>query len=94
MADARMAGTAAAVRLEEPMRWYEWPLLAYFMLHFFPPVRGPIAGACLVLGTIGVLWECRRGGWRPLATLNQPVVWCLAFLGALFAASLLQVYQW
>lgn len=91
MTDARMAGLAAASRREETMRWYEWPLLAYFMLHFFPPVRGPIGGACLILGTIGVLWNCRSNGCRPLATLNQPVVWCLALLGTLFAASLLQV---
>ena len=73
------------------MRWYEWPLLAYFMLHFFPPVRGPWGTVCLVLGVAGVLWECRRIGCRPLADLNQPVVWCLALLGAVFAASLSQV---
>lgn len=79
----------AGMRL--PMRWYEWPLLAYFMIHFFPPVRGPWGTACLVLGAIGVLWECRRDGCRPVTDLNQPVVWCLALLGALFAASLIQV---
>jgi O-antigen ligase len=74
-----------------PMQWFEWPLLAYIMLHYFPPVRGPWGTVCLVLGTIGVLWECRRRGCRPLADFNQPVVWCLGLLGALFAASLIQV---
>lgn len=74
-----------------PMRWYEWPLLAYFIFHFFPPVRGPWGAVCLVLGTVGVLWECRRSGCRSLADLNQPVVWCLALLGVLFAASFVQV---
>jgi O-antigen ligase len=91
MSEAQIAGDARGITQGMPMRWYEWPLLAYFMIHFFPPVRGPWGSVCLALATIGVLWECRRNGCRPLADFNQPVVWCLALLGSLFAASLIQV---
>lgn len=85
----------APVILDKPpssvMAWFEWPLLFYFMIHFFPPVRGAIGPLCLVFGTLGVLWECRRFGCPQYRSLNTPIVWCWVALAGLLGLSLFQV---
>ena len=84
------AGSASGASERVPMSWFEWPLLVYFMLHLFPPVRGPWGNACLVLGTVGVVWECRKGSCRPLQHFSRPLFYGLILLGVFFAASLAQ----
>lgn len=73
------------------MAWFEWPLLAYFMLHFFPPIPGPVGTVCLVLSAFGVFLEGRSCGYPRIASLNHRIIWAwLLFLG-LFGLSLFQV---
>ena len=72
------------------IRWFEFPLLFYFMVHFFPPMPAGIANVCLLLGVVGVLWECRTGHWHRLRPLGHPlVIGCVLFV-VLLAISLLQ----
>jgi hypothetical protein len=73
------------------IRWFEVPLLFYFMAHFFPPMPSGIANLCLALGAVGVLWECRIEHWRRLERLRHPLVLGWVGLVALLAISLLQV---
>lgn len=73
------------------IRWFEVPLLFYFMVHFFPPMPSGIANLCLALGAAGVLWECRTEHWRRLERLRHPLVLGWGGLVALLAISLLQV---
>ena len=56
MNDSEIAGR----RMFTGMRWYEMPLLAYFMLHYFPPGPPALANACLFLALVGVGWDCRH----------------------------------
>ena len=46
MNDTFGESSASGASERVPMFWFEWPLLVYFMLHLFPPVRGPW-GNCL-----------------------------------------------
>ncbi len=73
------------------IRWFEVPLLFYFMVHFFPPMPSGIANLCLALGAAGVLWECRAEHWRRLERLRHPLVLAWGILVALLAISLRQV---
>jgi len=73
------------------VRWFELPLLFYFMVHFFPPMPSGIANVCLAMGTVGVLWECRTEHWRPLERLLHPLVLGWGIFVAMLAVSLLQV---
>lgn len=73
------------------MKWFEWPLLIYFAIHFFPPAPPALASLCLILGTFGALWEKRRHALLGMGVLNTPIVWAWCFLTGLMLASLLQV---
>jgi O-antigen ligase len=73
------------------MKWFEWPILIYFAIHFFPPAPPALASLCLILGTFGILWEKRRQDYFGMAVLNIPIVWVWCLLTGLMIASLLQV---
>lgn len=73
------------------MKWFEWPLLTYFAIHFFPPGPPALASLCLVLGVFGPLWEKRHHPRFGLTVINNPIIWAWCLLTALMYASLLQV---
>lgn len=70
--------------------WYEWPLLVYFILHFFPPGPPALANICLALATAGTAWRFRTAGREALARLNQPLAWAWLLFAGLLGLSLLQ----
>ena len=72
------------------VRWFEFPLLFYFMAHFFPPMLAGVANVCLLLGVVGVLWETRTEHRHRLRRLGHPLVIGWVLLVVLLAASLLQ----
>lgn len=83
----------AALPLARPagMPWYEWPLLGYFMLHFFPPAPAALANGCLLLATIGVGVEVFRQRGTPLRRLGHPLAAAWLLLAGLLGLSVLQV---
>jgi O-antigen ligase len=90
----KVSGFVESTRYDDPLigiRWFEIPLLFYFMVHFFPPMPSGIANVCLLLGTVGVLWECYKGHWFQLTRLKHPLVLAWILLVAIFYASALQV---
>lgn len=90
-----MKGTPAAfsssLSWADDAPWYEWPLLVYFMLHFFPPGPPALANICLGLAMLGVLWRFRADGREVGARLNQPLAWAWFLVAGLLGLSLLQV---
>lgn len=73
------------------MRWFEPPLLFYFMVHFFPPMPSAIANSAYLLGIIGVVFSCRAGGWQRLSSLRHPLVMAWMAFVILLAIGLLHV---
>lgn len=73
------------------MKWFEWPVLIYFAIHFFPPAPPAFASLCLILGIFGTMWQKRRQAFFGLGVLNTPIVWAWCFLTGLMLVSLLQV---
>ena len=71
MNDSEIAGR----RMFTGMRWYEMPLLAYFMLHYFPPGPPALANACLFLALVGVGWDCRHRVAEKVAICTHPLAW-------------------
>lgn len=71
--------------------WVEWPLLLYFMMHFFPPLPSALPNLCLLLSVLGVGLRYRSQASLALARLNHPIVWCWLLLVAILGVSLFQV---
>jgi len=76
---------------ETGMAWFEWPLLTYFMLHFFPPLPGVIGSLCLLLSLLGLILECRKCSCPQVAQLSHRLILSWLLLLALLALSLFQV---
>ncbi len=70
--------------------WYEWPLLGYFLLHFFPPFPAALPNICLILSVIGILTKYRKRAGEALHRLNHPVAWLWLSLAGLLAISIFQ----
>lgn len=73
------------------MQWFEFPLLLYFMVHFFPPMPSAIANSAYALGIVGVFLSCRSGGWQRLACLRHPLALAWLAFFALLACGLFRV---
>lgn len=75
----------------EPLFWLEWlanlPLLALFVLSFFPLLHGPVTTALMLAAGLSQLfrWLC----WRPWQTCREPLLWSLHASYACIPASLL-----
>lgn len=70
--------------------WYEWPLLLYFMLHFFPPLPAVLPNLCLLLALAGVLRRYSSWPAQAMARLNHPLAWLWLLLVTLLGLSILQ----
>jgi len=73
------------------MKWFEWPLLIYFAVHFFPPAPAAFASLCLLLGVCGVIWEKRHAAYLGANVLNTPILWAWCLFTGLMLFSLTQV---
>jgi O-antigen ligase len=71
--------------------WVEWPLLFYFMLHFFPPLPAALPNFCLLLSVVGIGIRMRHEPMAALKRLAHPVVWLWLLLVILLGLSILQV---
>lgn len=71
--------------------WVEWPLLFYFMQHFFPPLPAVLPNLCLLLSVVGVGVRFRKEPMVALRRLAHPVVWLWLLLVVLLGLSILQV---
>lgn len=70
--------------------WVEWPLLFYFMLHFFPPLPAALPNLCLLLSVVGVGFRFRHEPMAALRRLAHPVVGLWLLLVVLLGLSILQ----
>lgn len=73
------------------MKWFEWPLLIYFAVHFFPPAPAAFVSLCLLLGICGVIWEQRHAVYLGISALNAPILWACCLFTGLMLLSLVQV---
>lgn len=73
------------------MKWFEWPLLIYFAVHFFPPAPAAFVSLCLLLGVCGVIWEKRHAAYFGTSDLNTPIFWAWCLFTGLMLLSLTQV---
>lgn len=70
--------------------WVEWPLLFYFMLHFFPPLPAALPNLCLFLSVVGVGFRFRHEPMAALKRLAHPIVGLWLLLVILLGLSILQ----
>jgi O-antigen ligase len=70
--------------------WYEWPLLIYFALHFFPPGPPALANGCLLLAVCGVAYASRSKPDRIKQLMNAPLLWLWLGFAGLIGISILQ----
>jgi O-antigen ligase len=71
--------------------WVEWPLLIYFMLHFFPPLPAALPNICLLLSIVGVCFRFREEPMLAVKRLTHPVLWLWLLLVVILGLSIFQV---
>lgn len=80
----------------QPMMWLEWigniPLLALFVLSFFPLTFAELSAPLMVIAGIAQLIKVLR--WKPWRTLKEPLVWSLHLAYLCIPLSLLARGLW
>lgn len=80
----------------QPLAWLEWmgniPLLALFVLSFFPLTLAELGQPLMVIAGIAQLVKVLR--WKPWRTLKEPLVWSLHLAYLCIPLSLLARGLW
>ncbi|KII80010.1 NnrS family protein [Vibrio renipiscarius] len=80
----------------QPLAWLEWmgniPLLALFVLSFFPLTFSELGQSLMVIAGIAQLVKVLR--WKPWRTLKEPLVWSLHLAYLCIPLSLLARGLW
>ena len=80
----------------QPIMWLEWlgtlPLLALFVLSFFPLTFAELSQPLMVIAGVALLIRVLR--WKPWRTLKEPLVWSLHLAYLCIPLSLLARGLW